>query len=62
MYCIILNIFKYIIVIATILSFYILINNIYYKKSTLINAWRFPILLAILIEEYITVPKLFKFK
>ena len=36
----------------TIISFYILIDNIYYKKSSLINAWRFPMLLAILIEEY----------
>ena len=53
MFNIILIIFKYIIVIAAILSFYILINNIYYKKSIL-NAWRFPMLLAMLIEECIT--------
>ncbi len=52
MYYIILIIFKYIILIATIISFYILIDNIYYKKSNLINAWVFPMLLAILIEEY----------
>lgn len=53
MYEIILIIFKYIIIIATILSFYILMDNIYYNKPSLINAWRFPMLLAILIEQYI---------
>ena len=53
MYNTIIIIFKCTIIIATVLSLYILINNIYFKKSTTINAWCFPMLLAILIEEYI---------
>ena len=46
-----MSIFKIVIIIATLLSLYIIINNMYMFKKR-VNAWQFPMLLAILLELY----------
>ena len=45
-------IFKILIIITTLLSLYILLTAMYEKRLKIINPWRFPMLLAILIELY----------
>jgi len=48
-----MDVFKIVIIIATLLSLYIFITKMYYHgKKGLVNAWQFPMLLAILIELY----------
>ena len=44
--------FKILIIITTLLSLYILLDRLYVGNMSLVNAWRFPMLLAILIELY----------
>lgn len=48
-------IFRLFLIIVTLISLYILVNDIYNKKNKLINSWQFPMLLAILIEEFIII-------
>ncbi len=47
-----MSIFKIVIIIATLMSFYIFFNKLYDIKKGGVNAWQFPMLLAILIELY----------
>ena len=53
MYKLAMKMFYITIIIATILSIYLLLHLIYNKKHKDINAWWFPMLLAILIELYV---------
>ena len=48
-------IFRLFLIIVTLISLYILVNDIYNKKNKLIKSWQFPMLLAILIEEFIII-------
>ena len=45
--------FRFTILFATLLSLFILIEAYYDRRHYLINAWHFPMLLAIVIELYI---------
>lgn len=47
------ELYKLLMVIVTLISFYYLISNFYYKQYSLISVWHFPMLLAILLELYI---------
>jgi len=46
-------IFRLFLIIVTLISLYILLDNLYNKNNKSINSWQFPMLLAILIEEII---------
>jgi hypothetical protein len=46
-------IFRFCLIIVTLISLYNLLHNVYNKNHRLINSWQFPMLLAILIEEFI---------
>ena len=46
-------IFKLVIIIAMLISLYIFLNRLYEGKIGGVNAWQFPMLLAILIELYV---------
>jgi hypothetical protein len=46
-------VFRLFLIIITLISLYILLDNVYNKNHALINSWQFPMLLAILIEEFI---------
>ena len=48
-------IFRLFLIIVTLISLYILVNDVFNKKNKLINSWQFPMLLAILIEEFIII-------
>ena len=48
-------VFRLFLIIVTLISLYILVNDVYNKKNKLINSWQFPMLLAILIEEFIII-------
>ena len=48
-------VFRLFLIIVTLISLYILLNNVVNKKNKLINSWQFPMLLAILIEEIIII-------
>lgn len=48
-------IFRLFLIIVTLISLYTLLNEVYHKKNKLINSWQFPMLLAILIEEFIII-------
>jgi hypothetical protein len=48
-------IFRLFLIIVTLISLYILLNDIVNKKNKIINSWQFPMLLAILIEEIIII-------
>lgn len=45
--------FRVLIILATLISLYLLFTQIYYKNYKSINAWHFPMLLAILVELYL---------
>ncbi len=45
--------FRVLIILATLISLYLLFTQIYYKNYKSINAWQFPMLLAILVELYL---------
>ena len=46
------NLFKILIVLITLVSLYMLMNQIYYKNYVMIYTWHFPMLLAICIETF----------
>lgn len=48
-------IFRLLLIIVTLISLYILLNDVYNNKNKLINSWQFQMLLAILIEEFIII-------
>lgn len=48
-------VFRLFLIIITLISLYILLNDIFNKKNKIINSWQFPMLLAILIEEFIII-------
>lgn len=48
-------VFRLFLIIVTLISLYILLNDVYNRKNKLINSWQFPMLLAILIEEFIII-------
>jgi hypothetical protein len=48
-------IFRLFLIIVTLISLYKLIHNVYNRNHKLINSWQFPMLLAILIEEFIII-------
>jgi hypothetical protein len=50
-----MELFRFVIAIALIISFYMLFMNVYYKEYREINCWRFPMLLAMLLETYILI-------
>ncbi len=47
------ELYKVLIVIVTLISFYLLSKKLYYKEFNDINVWQFPMLVAILLEIYI---------
>ncbi len=48
-------VFRLFLIIVTLISLYILLDNVYNKNHGSINSWQFPMLLAILIEEIIII-------
>lgn len=48
-------VFRLFLIIVTLISLYILLDNVYNKNHRIINSWQFPMLLAILIEELIII-------
>ena len=48
-------VFRLFLIIVTLISLYILLNDVVNKKNKIINSWQFPMLLAILIEEIIII-------
>lgn len=48
-------VFRLFLIIVTLISLYILLDNVYNKNNRIINSWQFPMLLAILIEEIIII-------
>lgn len=48
-------VFRLFLIVVTLISLYILLSDVYNKKNKVINSWQFPMLLAILIEEFIII-------
>lgn len=48
-------VFRLFLIIVTLISLYVLLDNVYNKNHRSINSWQFPMLLAILIEEIIII-------
>ena len=46
--------FKILLVVCLLLSFYILFHMVYNKKYKSIHAWHVPILIAVCIETFVT--------
>ena len=47
------QLFIILLILTTIVSFYILMHKIYYKKYHQVRCWHFPMLFAICIETFI---------
>ena len=48
-------VFRLFLIIVTLISLYILLNDVFNKKNKVIKSWQFPMLLAILIEEIVII-------
>jgi hypothetical protein len=48
-----LHLFQFFLICALFISLYMLIVHAYQRKYTEISCWRFPMLLAILLESYL---------